>query len=62
MERDYIINEHVLEKDGKKFLMENESEEEIKNKISEGYNYENKCEMLVLYPDEENVVWDYLRN
>ena len=59
-ERDFVVQEHILEKDGKRIVLETESKEVIQNKIDDGYNYITKCKMLVLYPKENSVVWDYL--
>jgi hypothetical protein len=61
-ERDFVIQEHILEKDEQKIVLETDSKEIIHNKINEGYNYITKCKMLVLYPNEESMVWSYLNN
>lgn len=60
-ERDFVVQEHILEKDGKRIVLETNSKEVIQNKIDEGYNFITKCKMLVLYPEEKSIVWDYLQ-
>jgi len=57
-ERDFINTEHILEKGGKLFVF-NEKKENINKMIKKGYNYCNRCEMLVLYPNEQSIVWKY---
>jgi hypothetical protein len=58
-ERDYVCSEHILEKDGKKVVVENQGEAD--KKIKEGYIYLNRCKMLVLYPTEPSKVWNFLK-
>jgi len=60
-ERDLVIQEHIFEKDGKRILLETDSKEIIQNKINEGFDYITKCKMLILYPNEKSIVWDYLK-
>ena len=60
-ERDFVVQEQILEKDGKRIVLETESKEVIQNKIDDGYNSITKCKMLVLYPEEKSIVWDYLQ-
>jgi len=60
-EKDFVIKEHILEKDGKRIVLETNSKGIIQNKINEGFDYITKCKMLVLYPSEKSLVWEYLR-
>jgi deoxyhypusine synthase len=59
-ERNFISDEHILEKNGEKFVAE--SKKEADEKIKKDYKYLNRCKMLVLYPNEKSIVWDYLKN
>jgi hypothetical protein len=56
-EGDFVNTENVFEKDGRLFVFD---EKEVNQKIKQGYIHKNRCEMLVLYPDEKSIVWDYL--
>ena len=60
-ERDFIIQEHILEKNGKRVVLETNSKKDIQNKINSGYEYITKCKMLVLYPKEKSIVWGILK-
>lgn len=57
-ERDFVLDEHILEKEGDRFVAESLKEAEAKKK--EGYNYLNRCKMLSVYPNEKSLVWDCL--
>lgn len=59
-EKEFIVDEHILEKDNKKIVAE--SKKESDEKIKQGYKYLNKCKMLVLYPNEKSTIWDLLQN
>lgn len=59
-EKNFLVDEHILEKDNKKFVAY--SQEEVDSKIKKGYKYLNKCKMLILYPNEESIVWDFFNN
>ena len=58
-EREFLVQEHILEKNGKKFVAE--SLLESNQKKNENYNYLNPCKMLVLFPKEKSIVWNYLK-
>jgi len=57
-ERSFVSDEHILEKNKKLVVAENVKQaEELEQK---GYNYLNRCQMLVTYPNEASIVWNYL--
>lgn len=58
-ERDFINSEHILDKDGEILILDSDFNKDIEKKISEGYNYRNRCKMLVTYPNEISLVWKY---
>jgi deoxyhypusine synthase len=58
-ERNFIIDEHILEKNGKNFVAE--SKKEADEKVKQGYTYLNRCKMLVLNSNEKSEVWNYLK-
>lgn len=60
-ERDFINSEHMLSKDGKLEIFDTDSKEELNKKLNEGYDYLNRCKMLVLYPNEPSLIWNYLK-
>jgi hypothetical protein len=53
-EKDFIVQEHILEKKRKKIILETDSRKVIQEKINEGYNYLIRYKMLVAYPDKEH--------
>jgi deoxyhypusine synthase len=57
-EKEFIIDEHILKKDGKNFVAE--TKKEADEKIKQGYAYKNRCKMLSVTPQEKSLVWDYL--
>lgn len=60
-ERDFVIQEHIFQKNEQRIVLETNSKEIIQNKINEGFGYLTKCKMLVLYPEEKSIVWRYLK-
>ncbi len=58
-ERNFINSEHILDRNGQILILDSESNEEIEEKISQGYNYRNRCKMLVTCPEEISLVWKY---
>jgi len=57
-ERSFISDEHILDKDKKLIVAESTKQaEDLKIK---GYKYINRCQMKVLYPNEDSIVWNYL--
>lgn len=56
-ERDYISNENIMEKNSKKIVVKTD---EVENGKKQGYNYLNRCKMLVAYPNEKSIIWEYL--
>lgn len=61
-ERDFINSEHILSKEGKLEIFDTKSKEELLNKLDGGYDYLNRCKMLVVYPNEPSLVWKFLKD
>jgi len=59
-ERGFINTEHIIQKQGKLEIINTPSKEELIKKLNQGYEYKNRCKMLVLYPNEPSIVWNYL--
>ena len=59
-EREFINTEHIIELNKKLEIIDNPTKEELNQKIKQGYSYKNRCKMLVLYPNEPSIVWNYL--
>ena len=59
-ERDFVNREYVLRKDGRAEVFHPQSEQDLRSKLADGYECICRCKMLVLYPEEASVVWDYL--
>lgn len=59
-ERGFINTEHILAKQGKIEIFETTSIKKLMEKLKQGYEYKNRCKMLVLYPNEPSIVWNYL--
>jgi hypothetical protein len=59
-ERSFINSEHILKKNGKLTIFEFETKKDLLEKLVEGYIYLNRCKMLVLYPNEPSIVWEFL--
>ena len=57
-ERDYKCPETIIEKDDFKMVVDFHL---INKKQKEGWKLINRCKMLILYPKEKSVVWDYLK-
>lgn len=55
-ERSFISQEHILEKDGRKIIVEASN---VPQKLAEGYLLITRCQMLIAYPSEEGILWDY---
>ncbi|KAL6042524.1 N-acetyltransferase domain-containing protein [Balamuthia mandrillaris] len=75
MERDYICQQHILQRKAirrsghSSAADKNESDltvfkcctkKELAQKLAEGYDYVNRCKMLVTYPTEPSIVWIFL--
>ncbi len=60
-ERDFINSEVILEKNSKIKIADEENLEELNKDLSQGWSYKNRCKMLVTYPNEFSIVWNYLR-
>jgi hypothetical protein len=61
-EKQFISNEYILEKDNELIVFKPNTQQELKNKIKEGYKQINRCKMLVSYPDEKIKVWIILNS
>jgi hypothetical protein len=61
-EQAFVNDEHILEKNGRIHIAEIKNQEELVNKLSEGYFYRNRCKMLVTCPGEPSLVWEYIRS
>ncbi len=59
-ERKFVNQEHIFRKEGKLKIFNINSYSQFSNVLKEGYEYLNRCKMLVLYPDEFSLIWDYL--
>lgn len=59
-ERKFLNSEHMISKQGKLEIFNTNSQEELFKKLSQGYEYLNRCKMLVLYPEEPSIVWNKL--
>jgi hypothetical protein len=62
-EREFITTEHILKnnKSGNLIILDTKSKKDIAKKVSEGFTYILKCKMLVLYPKEKSLAWEYLK-
>ncbi|MDD3083635.1 MAG: hypothetical protein PHP82_01295 [Candidatus ainarchaeum sp.] len=60
-EKDFIIQENILEKNGEKNVLESNSKKEINKKIQQGYKYINRCKMLVINKNEKSNLWEYIK-
>ena len=58
---DVIILVHILKKDMKLKIFELKSNEDLREKLLQGYQYLNRCKMLVVYPNEPSLVWEYIK-
>jgi hypothetical protein len=58
-EREFINTEHILRKNGKLAVFDL-TQTELETKLDEGYEYVNRCKMLVTYPQEKSIVWKFL--
>ena len=60
-ERDYINPEHILRNSQGLKIVELESQGELSMLLKNGCDYVNRCKMLVTYPQEPSLVWEYLK-
>jgi hypothetical protein len=60
-ERDFISSEHILTRNNKLEIFNSSSQNELEKKLSENYEYINRCKMLITYPNEQSIVWNYLK-
>jgi hypothetical protein len=60
-ERDFINSENILKKEDKIEIFNTSSQKELDKKLEEGYEYVNRCKMLVTYPEEVSIAWKYLK-
>lgn len=55
----YKCGEYILEKDGRKIVFKANSKKELDNKIAERYSLINRCQMLITYPGEKSIIWEF---
>lgn len=63
-ERAYVCDEHILKKGNSKFVIKADKahlKEILEPKIKDGYSYLNRCKMLISYPGEKSLIWEYLK-
>ena len=60
-ERNFINSEHILSKRGKLEIFDAKSKKELSEKLGNSYEYLNRCKMLVLFPYEPSLVWNFLK-
>lgn len=58
-ERDFINTEHILEKADELLIFDDENEE-LEARLDDGWEYKNRCKMLITHPGEPSIVWQYL--
>ncbi len=52
--------EYILRKKGKKIVAILKNAKEVKKKMKNGFIFENRCELLLTQPKDNNLVWNYL--
>ncbi len=63
-ERAYLCDEHILKNGNVRFVIKADKthlKEILEPKIKDGYSYLNRCKMLVSYPGEKSLIWEYLK-
>lgn len=60
-ERKYICKEYIFKKKNKLFVFEAKTEKQLNELITKGYKLQNKCKMLVVYPNEKSIAWKHLK-
>jgi GNAT superfamily N-acetyltransferase len=61
-ERAFKTNEHILRKAEKNILIKSDKSEEDIKKQNKSMEYIARCKMLVLYPNENSEIWNYLNS
>lgn len=56
----YRERDFLRRKDGILEILDTNSQEELGSKLKKGYEYINRCKMLVTFPWELSIVWNYL--
>ena len=56
-ERGFIIREHIIRKNGRVEIFTPGSQEDLTNKLNQGYEHVTRCKMLVSLPGEPSIVW-----
>lgn len=59
-EREFLNSEHILRKENSLEIFDTKDKQELLDKLSKDYEYVNRCKMLLVYPDEASLVWNYL--
>lgn len=57
-----IKTEHILSLKNKIIIRDIRSNDELQEKLANGYRYLNRCKMLVLYPEDPSIVWRYIKS
>lgn len=60
-EREHIWDGHIMSLAGEKEIVTDLSLEVLRQKLEAGYVYHNRCKLLVTYPGEASLVWQYLK-
>lgn len=61
-ERNFLSSEHILNKNGNLIIVNSSSMKKVSEFIEKGYSYNNRCKMLITYPDEISIVWRYFND
>jgi len=64
-EGSYVSDEHILKKGNAKIVMKADKthlKEILEPKVKDGYSYVTRCKMLVSYPNEKSVIWEYIKS
>ncbi len=61
-ERNFLSSEHILSKNSQLIIVDSSSTKEINDFMDKGYSYNNRCKMLIAYPDEISIVWRYFND
>lgn len=56
----FVNLEYILKKNNRLEIFKTNSQNELSEKIKQGYEYVTRCKMLVLYPNEVSLVWENL--
>mmetsp|Transcript_9429 Transcript_9429/g.26270 ORF Transcript_9429/g.26270 Transcript_9429/m.26270 type:complete len:219 (-) Transcript_9429:170-826(-) len=60
-ERSFVVDEHMLTCGDSLEVFACCAWNDLQKKLAEGYEYRNRCQMLVLLPGEPSVAWQYMK-